>query len=46
MSWAPRWLNSLVDFMQGGTKVKLAPVANEVNPGSYLLALDSSKAHK
>ena len=41
ISWAPRWLNSLFDFIQGGTKVKLEPAFNKINAGSYLLALSS-----
>jgi FkbM family methyltransferase len=41
--WAPRWLNSMANFISGGTKVKLVPIADEINAGSYLLALESSK---
>ena len=38
-TWAPRWLNSLHAFLKGGFSLNLKPVQNELNAGTYILAI-------
>lgn len=43
LHWAPRWLNSCIDFFTGGHNSTLVPALHSMTAGTYVMAIETSR---